>query len=122
MATVPGIGPKTGERVVLELRDKLDGLAVLGEPVAAPQSEHAAVSAAVAGLVGLGFRESEARSAIAAVSDSADDHDVAGANLASQNSVRSPLDLFTFRHQPQGWGAGVLQPTNVAPMPMPETV
>jgi Holliday junction DNA helicase RuvA len=77
VATVPGIGPKTAERVVLELRDKLDGLAALGEPVAAPQSEHAAVSAAVAGLVGLGFRESEARSAISAVSASADDHDVA---------------------------------------------
>ena len=77
VATVPGIGPKTAERVVLELRDKLDGLAVLGEPVAAPRSEHAAVSAAVAGLVGLGFRESEARAAISAVSDPADDHDVA---------------------------------------------
>src|SRR5439155_15725667 len=31
VATVPGIGPKTAERVVLELRGRLDGLALPGD-------------------------------------------------------------------------------------------
>jgi len=77
VATVPGIGPKTAQRVVLELRDKLDGLALAGETPAPPVAEAEAVSAAVAGLVGLGFRESEARSAISAVAGDHEDSDVA---------------------------------------------
>lgn len=77
VATVPGVGPKTAERVVLELRDKLDGLALAGEPAPRAPSESEAITAAVAGLVGLGFRESEARSAIRAVAGDSDDGDVA---------------------------------------------
>ena len=67
VATVPGIGRKTAERVILELRDKLDGLVLPGEapPPAAALAERAA-GAAVDGLRGLGFRESEARQAVAA--------------------------------------------------------
>ena len=66
VATVPGIGPKTAERVVLELRGKLGG--VLPEPVAAEHAQPVdeAVTAAIAGLVGLGFREPEARAAVSA--------------------------------------------------------
>lgn len=77
VATVPGIGPKTAERVVLELRDKLDGLAVPGEAAPPRATERDAVAAAVAGLVGLGFRESEARTALAGVADEPGDLDVA---------------------------------------------
>ncbi|HKR98123.1 MAG TPA: Holliday junction branch migration protein RuvA [Candidatus Dormibacteraeota bacterium] len=63
VATVPGIGPKTAERVILELRDKLDGL--FDEVAPAPQrGERRAADAAVEGLVGLGFREHEAREAV----------------------------------------------------------
>jgi len=65
VAQVPGIGPKTAERVILELRDKLGGLSPVDAP--APSSQRQAVSAAVEGLVGLGYRESEARSAVSAV-------------------------------------------------------
>lgn len=72
VATVPGVGRKTAERVVLELRDKLDNYAVPGEPAPVPAGEAALVGSAVAGLVGLGFRESEARAAVAAVSDAGD--------------------------------------------------
>jgi len=65
VATVPGIGPKTAERVILELRDKLDGLA---PPQIAAQAtgERESVGAAVEGLVSLGFREAEARQAVRA--------------------------------------------------------
>lgn len=63
VATVPGIGRKTAERVILELRDKVDALTAPDEaPVEAGARD--AVTAAVEGLVGLGFREPEARAAV----------------------------------------------------------
>ena len=64
VATVPGVGRKTAERVILELRDKLDSLSPGEAPVGPGPSE--AVTAAVEGLVGLGFREPEARAAVSA--------------------------------------------------------
>jgi holliday junction DNA helicase RuvA len=65
LATVPGIGRKTAERIVLELRDRLDDMALPGDG-AASAPEQRTVAAAVEGLVALGFRESEARAAVAA--------------------------------------------------------
>jgi holliday junction DNA helicase RuvA len=67
VATVPGIGRKTAERVILELRDKVGALEPPGTHHALANGENEAVSAAIAGLVGLGFRESEARNAVAAI-------------------------------------------------------
>jgi len=77
VGTVPGIGPKTAQRVILELRGRLDGFVVPGEsPLPAPEV-HEVTATAVEGLRGLGFRESEARAAVAAVSPSlADDASV----------------------------------------------
>ena len=77
VATVPGIGRKTAERVILELRDRLDGLAVPGEAPVAEPDERAAISAAVAGLVSLGFREAEAQVAVTAASTEGEGDDVA---------------------------------------------
>ena len=65
VATVPGIGRRTADRVILELRDRVGDLALGLEP-AAPTPAAEAVEAAVAGLVGLGFREAEARPAVRA--------------------------------------------------------
>ncbi len=65
VATVPGIGAKTAERVVLELRDKLDGLALPGDtatPIEAAAER--AIRAAVEGLATMGFRENAARDAV----------------------------------------------------------
>jgi holliday junction DNA helicase RuvA len=78
VATVPGIGAKTAERVVLELRDKLDGLALPGD-VATPAGEAGdqAIRAAVDGLATMGFREAAARDAVkAALSDGVEPLDV----------------------------------------------
>src|SRR5580692_8944445 len=77
VATVPGIGRKTAERVILELRDKVTSLEPPGTHHPAATGENEAVAAAIAGLVGLGFRESEARNAVAAVAIDEDGHDVA---------------------------------------------
>lgn len=64
VATVPGIGPKTAERVILELRGKLDGVDVIGVPVA--PAANTAGDMAVQGLMSLGFREPQARAAVGA--------------------------------------------------------
>ena len=66
VTTVPGIGRKTAERVILELRDKLDGVALPGDHEAPRAVEEKAVTAAVEGLKGLGFRDAEARTAVVA--------------------------------------------------------
>ncbi|MHB8718151.1 MAG: Holliday junction branch migration protein RuvA [Candidatus Dormibacteria bacterium] len=79
VATVPGIGAKTAQRVVLELGGKLDGLAVPGD--AGGPVEAASVAArrtATEGLIAMGFRDSAARSAVeASLADVADATDVA---------------------------------------------
>ena len=72
VATVPGIGRKTAERVILELRDKLDGLMIAGETVVAAPAERVTADTAVEGLVGLGFREAQAREAVSAALAAAD--------------------------------------------------
>ncbi|HEX9439551.1 MAG TPA: Holliday junction branch migration protein RuvA [Roseiflexaceae bacterium] len=66
LARVPGIGKKTAERIVLELRGKLD---FKGLPVAAGATPALmAVNAELAEmLVGLGFSAAEASAAIAAL-------------------------------------------------------
>jgi holliday junction DNA helicase RuvA len=70
VGTVPGIGPKTAQRVILELRGKLDALVMPGESPLPPPQVGEVTATAVEGLRGLGFREAEARAAVAAVSPS----------------------------------------------------
>ena len=64
LSRVPGIGKKTAERLVLELRGKLD---VKGLPPAATPAAQAANTELAEMLVSLGFSAAEASSAIAAL-------------------------------------------------------
>ncbi|GAC1578075.1 MAG: Holliday junction branch migration protein RuvA [Candidatus Dormibacteria bacterium] len=68
LATVPGIGPKTAARVILELRDKLKE-EYLSEPLggspAQPSTASSVAEGAVRALASLGYREVEVRRVIA---------------------------------------------------------
>jgi holliday junction DNA helicase RuvA len=70
LATIPGIGKKTAERMVVELRDRVQELAVdLPERPAAVNDDDDLVTA----LVNLGYRENAARRAVAETRDALPD-------------------------------------------------
>lgn len=64
LASVPGIGKKTADRVVVDLQDKMDMVTSEG----APRGQDEAVEA----LVTLGYSNKEARKAVSAVAGGAD--------------------------------------------------
>ncbi len=67
LARVPGIGKKTAERIVLELKGKLD-LAGLPAPVSGATTATSAINRDLADLlVNLGYSQAEAAAAIAAL-------------------------------------------------------
>ncbi len=82
---VPGIGKKTAERIVLELKDKIGT-----ELLAVPLSQSAAgTSEVVSALVSLGYSVSEATRAAASVPASAD--------LSLQEKIKLALQYFGGR-------------------------
>jgi holliday junction DNA helicase RuvA len=64
LATIPGIGPKTAARVVLELRGKLKTEMFGDEARVHPAAGADAVAQALAVLTGLGYTPAEAKEAI----------------------------------------------------------
>ncbi len=79
LARVPGIGKKTAERLLFELRDRLPGAGAGGEAADVPEEPLAEAAAALAAL---GFSASEAQRRVSAV-------DAAG--LDSEAIVRAAL-------------------------------
>jgi Holliday junction DNA helicase RuvA len=81
LSTIPGIGKKTAERMVLELRDKMRELAAgLPEQAAVPAADQDVVSA----LINLGYKGSLAERAVADVRREKPDaafHDLLRASL-----------------------------------------
>jgi len=65
LTRIPGIGKKTAERVVLELKDKLEALAVAGS-AEAPQQHGPAGDDAISALVNLGYQRPVAQKAVEA--------------------------------------------------------
>ena len=76
LCTVPGIGKKTAERLVLELRDRVGEIAVPGDQRAAS----APAAQAVQALVNLGYGHADADRAVRAV--------------VSENGSGEPVDLI----------------------------
>jgi Holliday junction DNA helicase RuvA len=66
LATIPGVGKKTAERLVLELKDKVDSL-VEETAMAVPRTATAVEDDVVGALVNLGYRERDAAAAARAV-------------------------------------------------------
>jgi Holliday junction DNA helicase RuvA len=64
LTAIPGVGKKTAERLVLELRDKLRMLQ--GAPAAEPQPSSGFDLEAVSALVNLGYRPADAERAVKA--------------------------------------------------------
>jgi len=69
LATIPGIGKKTAERMVLELRDRVQELAgeLPEQQLARPSEDEDLVTA----LINLGYRENAARRAVVEARDGA---------------------------------------------------
>jgi Holliday junction DNA helicase RuvA len=59
-STIPGIGRKTAERLILEMRDKLDGLSLDFVAKKGPGPEKGLFDDALSALVNLGYKKSQA--------------------------------------------------------------
>ncbi|MDO4356397.1 MAG: Holliday junction branch migration protein RuvA [Clostridia bacterium] len=77
LTKAPGIGKKTAQRLVLELKDKVDQseLAMPDLPAASPAKQTGAVQEATEALIALGYQPAEAAIAIAAVQDQSEQVD-----------------------------------------------
>jgi len=67
LTKIPGVGKKTAERVTLELKDKLDDLAIT--PAGAPTPIGAIAEDVLSALVNLGYQRTAAQRAIEAAID-----------------------------------------------------
>ena len=76
LTRVPGIGKKTAQRLVLELKDKVDDAQITsGGAAVAPKAEAGPEAEAIAALTALGYSASEAAKAISKVAGQTDKTD-----------------------------------------------
>ena len=60
LSTIPGIGRKTAERLILEMHDKLDGLSLDFANLKKPSPQNGLFDDALSALVNLGYKKSQA--------------------------------------------------------------
>jgi holliday junction DNA helicase RuvA len=80
LVLVPGVGKKLAQRIVLELKEKLGGLAV-DTPIVSGGPEDAARSEARLALIELGYTPAEAHAALAGINGDGDAADLVRAAL-----------------------------------------
>ncbi|MDR0849851.1 MAG: Holliday junction branch migration protein RuvA [Propionibacteriaceae bacterium] len=88
LSTIPGVGKKVAQRLVIELKDKVQGLSDspfddMGATGSSPYAEQV-----IDGLVGLGYSTKDADKAWAGVAEHADDPDITVAQLM-KSALRS---------------------------------
>lgn len=92
LVRLPGIGKKTAERLIVEMRDRLDKLEAVSStamPASHPASDMAAsspVADAVSALVALGYKPSDASRMV---------RNVDAADLGSEEIIRAALQSVT---------------------------
>lgn len=67
IATIPGVGRKTAERLSLELKDKLAGITVEFAHSAGPSSHIGVLDDALSALINLGYKRPEAEKALKSI-------------------------------------------------------
>jgi len=72
LTALPGVGKKTAERLIIEMRDKVDSFDVSGSDNPSTMTTNVTEDAESA-LIGLGYRPQEAARALSLVSDPAED-------------------------------------------------
>lgn len=84
LVRLPGVGKKTAERLIIELRDRLEGVAALPASAGAdaPVAADSPVEDAVSALVGLGYKPQEASRMVRAIDTGA---------LSSEEIIRAAL-------------------------------
>ncbi len=75
LTKVPGVGKKTAQRLVLELKDKVEDSELTGASVSPRVSNQGPEAEAVAALISLGYASAEAAKAVSMVSDKTDKAD-----------------------------------------------
>jgi Holliday junction DNA helicase RuvA len=89
LSTIPGIGRKTAERLILEMRDKLDGLSLDFIATKDPGPEKGLFDDALSALVNLGYKKSQAELALKKVyAKSAEDNSI-------ENLIKDSLNLLS---------------------------
>ena len=89
LSTIPGIGRKTAERLILEMRDKLEGLSLDFVATKNLGPEKGLFDDALSALVNLGYKKSQAELALKKVyAESADDNSI-------ENLIKDSLNLLS---------------------------
>lgn len=81
LSRIPGIGKKTAERIVLELKDKIDSTSVGTSGSGSDQAHSDIMKEAIAALVALGYRKNESEKTVLQI-------------LRNENMVNSVSDLI----------------------------
>ncbi len=64
LSSVPGLGRKTAEKIIVELKEKMDNLQPFGNAVT---GKHTVLSDAVSALINLGYKQQQSRDIVEAV-------------------------------------------------------